>query len=141
MENIVYKGKIIEVVEKTREIKGKEKIVEFARRSPGVRLIIPTEGGILMTKEFRYELGDYDYRLPGGKVFDTLTEYTTFLESGADIAVAAQNAAIKEAKEEAGIDVKDISYTHTSVCGATVVWDLFYFVVITFEKSHQALED
>ncbi len=141
MEKIVYQGKIIEVVEKTREVKGKEKSFEFARRSPGVRLIIPTEGGILMTKEFRYELSDYDYRLPGGKVFDTLAEYNAFLEKGDDMAIAAQNAAIKEAKEEVGIDVKDISYLHTSVCGATVVWDLFYFVVNQFEKSTQALEE
>lgn len=140
-EKITYQGRIIEVVEKTREIKGKEKVFEFARRSPGTRLIIPTEGGIMLSKEFRYELGDYDYRLPGGKVFDTLAEYNEYLTAGKDINEAAKVAAIKEAKEEMGILVKDISYLHTSVCGATVVWDLFYFVVDSFEKSQQELEE
>lgn len=141
MEKITYQGKIIEVVEKTREIKGKEKVFEFARRSPGVRLIIPKGDGILMSKEFRYELSDYDYRLPGGKVFDTLTEYNEFLKSEKDILEAAKQAAIKEGKEEMGIEIKDLEWIHTSVCGATVVWDLFYFVVKSFNEGIQELEE
>ena len=140
-EKITYQGKIIEVVEKTRKIKGEDKVFEFARRSPGTRLIVPEGDGIILSKEFRYELGDYDYRLPGGKVFDTLTEYNAFLAQEGDMTSAAKIAAIKEAKEEMGIVVKDISYLHTSVCGATVVWDLFYFLVNDFEKSKQDLEE
>ncbi len=42
---------------------------ETAVRSPGVRLIIVKDNQMLITKEFRGELDDYDYRLPGGKVF------------------------------------------------------------------------
>jgi len=30
---------------------------------------------ILLSREYRSELDRYDYRLPGGKVFDTLAEY------------------------------------------------------------------
>jgi len=141
MEKITYKGKIIEVVEKAVEQNGKTKTFEFARRSPGTRLIITKGNKIFLTKEFRHETGGYDYRLPGGKVYDSLDEYNNALASGVDIIKAAQAAAIKEACEEVGIEVKDISLLHKSICGATVVWDLFYFVVKDFTQTTQRLED
>ncbi len=141
MERITYQGKLIEVAEKTVLINDKEKIFEFARRSPGVRLIIPSGESLLISKEFRHELGGYDYRLPGGKVFDSLEEYNSFLAGGEDIIKAAKRAAIKEAKEELGIETNDITFFHKSVCGATVVWDLFYFIVNSHTKVLQTLEE
>ena len=57
-----------------------------------------------------------------------------------DISESAKNAAIKEAREEAGVEVKDIYFFHKSVCGATVMWDLFYFVVNDFDQVSQELE-
>ncbi|HEY4505992.1 MAG TPA: NUDIX hydrolase [Candidatus Paceibacterota bacterium] len=140
MKKIVYQGKIIEVVQEEVEANGKTKTFEFARRSPGTRLIIQKGDKVLITKEFRRELNAYDYRLPGGKVFDSLDEYNTALESGVDIALAAKQAAIKEGKEEVGVVAKDLSLFHRSVCGATVEWDLFYFVVKDFEETEQNLE-
>jgi len=141
MEKITHQGKIIEVVQQEVSQNGKTKIFEFARRSPGTRLIIEHDGQILLTKEFRHEAKGYDYRLPGGKVYDSLGEYNAALQSGVDINEAAKAAAIKEAGEEAGIEVKDISFFHKSICGATVVWDLFYFVVKAFVKTKQNLEE
>ena len=142
-EKIVYQGKIIEVVQQGFGTGKDERIFEFARRSPGTRLIIPTQDRkFLVTKEFRHELNDYDYRLPGGKVFDTLKEYNQFLKLGDDILGKAKIAAAKEALEEVGIIVKDMVHFSTSKAGATVVWDLFYFVVTEYEKheSGQHLE-
>lgn len=141
MERITYKGKIIEVVEKDVQQGEKVKTFEFARRSPGTRLIIVKDGKILLTKEFRHELQGYDYRLPGGKVFDTLHEYNDALTAGIEIAEAAKAGAIKEAQEETGIQVNNMTLFHTSVCGATVVWDLFYFVVTDFTQGDQNLEE
>ena len=140
MEEVVFKGKIIEVVQKKDEATGK--VFEFARRSPGVRLIIVDQSGdkVLVTKEHRHEVGGWDYRLPGGKVFDTLEEYDSFLLSGDEVLGVAEKAAIKEAKEEAGVVVQEIKYLGTSHCGATIVWDLFYFLVSRFEKGEQSLE-
>jgi 8-oxo-dGTP pyrophosphatase MutT (NUDIX family) len=140
METITHKGKMIEVVQKEVEQGGVKKTFEFARRSPGTRLIIPKGETILLTKEFRHELDGYDYRLPGGKVYDSLDEYNEALATGVDIDASAKQAAMKEAREEVGIEVKDISFFHKSVCGATVVWDLFYFVVKNFVEGEQALE-
>jgi ADP-ribose pyrophosphatase len=141
MERITHKGRIIEVVEQDVEQGGKTKVFGYARRAPGARLIIPKGDTVLVSKEFRHELQRYDYRLPGGKVFDTLDEYNTALASGVDLTEAAKIAAIKEAHEEVGIDARELSLFHKSICGATVVWDLYYFVVGRYEETEQHLED
>lgn len=141
MEKITYQGRIIEVVENVVEQDGKERVFEYARRSPGVRLIIPKGDRILVTKEYRHELKGYDYRLPGGKVFDTLAEYNLALTDREDLAELAKAAAIKEAREEAGIEVEEASLFHRSICGATVIWDLYYFVVERFTETEQHLEE
>ncbi|TSC83514.1 MAG: NUDIX hydrolase [Microgenomates group bacterium Gr01-1014_16] len=133
-ENIVYQGKIIEVVQQTRKTGDTEKLFEFARRSPGTRLIIRSDDKILLTKEYRTETDNWDFRLPGGKVFDTLEEYNRFLSSGQDILPQAIEAAKKEAREEVGIEVEEINHVWTSINGATVVWDLFYFEVSKFKQ-------
>jgi 8-oxo-dGTP pyrophosphatase MutT (NUDIX family) len=130
-QQIVFQGKIIEVVHE--EMDGRT--IEYGRRSPGTRLIIVTpDKKLLMTREYRRELDAFDTRLAGGKVFDTLIEYNSFLNSENDIVPQAQNAAAKEAREEVGIDPKEMKHFHTSKCGATFTWDLFYFVVTNYEK-------
>lgn len=135
-ERIAYQGKILEVVQQDMDEGGKTKTYEFARRSPGTRLIIISpEKKILLTKEYRPELKTWDYRLPGGKVFDSLSEYNVSLKSGEDVVQSAIIGAKREAEEEAGIVVKNIVHFATSVCGATVRWDLFYFVVDQFEAN------
>ncbi len=133
-EKITHKGKIIEVVQKEMGQDGKTWTLEFARRSPGTRLIIEKEGKIILSKEFRHELGSYDYRLPGGKVYDTLDEYNIALEQNIDISESAKAGAIKEAREDVGVDAHNISFLHKSICGATVVWDLYYFVIKDFKE-------
>lgn len=126
MENnqweIVYRGDLIAIE------KHKDKGFERAVRPPGVRLILENnQGKILLTKEFRREHGGFDLRLPGGKVFDTLSEYLEVRgnkeQLKKDVFVAAQ----RESKEEAGVDeIKNLSLFYTSVAGASVEWDLYY---------------
>ena len=129
-EVITHQGKTIEVVTQKMLVDGREMTFERARRSPGTRLIIlSNKGNILLTKEYRDEHKQDDYRLPGGKVFDSLSEYNEFLRSGEDILPKAAIAARKEAYEEVGIEVNDVHFFHISKCGATVEWDLIYFSV------------
>ncbi len=137
-EEIVYKGAIFEVIKQPMSINGKKMIFEIARRSPGVRLIIVKENKLLITKEFRSELGEYDYRLPGGKVFDTLDEYERHRSQ--DILPFALEAAKRECKEETGLIPKAIRYFTTTHAGATIVWDLFYFIIDEFENSESGQE-
>lgn len=143
MEEIKYQGKILEIVEFEVSQAGKTMIFEKARRSPGVRLIVRDGTKILLTKEDRHEVGGYDYRLPGGKVIDKLADYNAALASGVDIKEAAKEAAVREAREEAGLAIeKDgLSFIHKSVCGTTVEWDLFYFAADTFGKAEQEFDE
>jgi len=141
-EKIVYQGKIIEVVEETVNSNGKEFRLEKARRAPGVRLIIETpEGNLLLNKEKRHYLEEVDFRLPGGKVFDHLKDYNDFLKTGEDIKIKAKEAAELEALQEVGIKPIEMEYLSTSYCGATIDWDLIYFVVKKYEKGEQQLEE
>lgn len=140
-EKITYQGKIVEVVEKEVVIGEKTKIFELARRSPGVRLIIIKNDTVYLSKEFRHEVQGYDFRLPGGKVFDTLIEFNDALSNDEDVLESAKSAALKEAREEMGIIANDIELFHKSVCGATVEWDLYYFIISDFTQENQNLED
>ncbi len=124
--DVVFRGQFFEV-ERIAEMDGKT--IEIARRAPGVRVIIPNreERKILLTREFRRELGGWDHRLPGGKVFESLEEYESFRQGGQDILGPASAQAKVEAQEEAGIDIAEAEHVATSVCGASVQWDLYVF--------------
>jgi len=138
-ERIAYKGRIVEIVKQPMLVGGKRFDFELARRSPGVRLLIVKNNKILLTKEFRTELKKYDYRLPGGKVFDTIEEYHSALKKKGNVLVHALSAARRECREETGVTPIKIKHIHTSEAGATISWDLFYFLVSEFKAGKQSL--
>jgi len=132
-----YHGSTFYIEQETR----KEYTFEMAHRAPGVRLILPDgKKNILLNKEYRKELNAWDYRLPGGKVFDSLDEYLACDKKL--IKNKAKQAGIKEAREEQGIEVEDLDLFDLLHCGATVEWDLYYFVVKKYKKKSigQSLE-
>lgn len=133
-ENILATGRIIELYEKEYEIEWKIKLFENARRPPGVRLIFEREWKILLTKEYRGEHKTFDYRLPGGKVFDRIVDMKAYTW---DMLDATWTAAIIEAKEECGIIIepRNIELFSLSHCGATIEWDLYYFIVREFQMT------
>lgn len=140
-ETIIAQGRLIELINQEVTIDGKTRIFEFARSAPWVRMIIRSlddHNKILLSREYRSELDRYDYRLPGGKVFDTLAEYhdnmwemTTYIEQ----------AVIREAHEEVGIDVSSMKYLSVSHCGATILWDLYYYEITDYMMWDQHLEE
>lgn len=138
-EKVVYRGTIFEVVEQQKTLNGRIKTLEIARRSPGVRLIIKNNGKILITKEHRHEHRGYDYRLPGGKVFDTLAEYEKHRSK--NLTRYAKEAAKKECQEETGLITDRIRLFGISRAGATIEWDLYYFVVDSFHQGKQKPEE
>lgn len=145
-EKIVYQGQIVELVEYPVEHNGKVMMFEKARRSPGVRIIIEASGGgFILNREKRHELGlEEDLRLPGGKLFDSLVEYNDFFLNQKDemeIIEKAKEAAIKEAIEEVGIKPTEIEFLTISKCGATMEWDLYYFVVKKYTEVEKNLKD
>ncbi len=82
-DEIVYRGKLFQVINRTKEntflVDGKEitknLTFELVRRPPGVRALIVQGDKLMLNREYRYELDDWDYRLPGGKVFDKLEQF------------------------------------------------------------------
>lgn len=128
-EEIVFQGKIIEVAQQTVKIDNKELLREIARRSPWVRLIICNGDKILLTKEFRRDRNGRDYRLPWGKVFDTLKEYN---QHKYDIKKYSLLAVKREAEEEAWLIPLDPSLWYISKVWSTIERDLHYYVVHKF---------
>lgn len=142
-ETIVYQGKMIAIVNQQMRIGSNEVTFERARRSPGTRLLITSQTGkVLLTREYRSEIEGWDYRLPGGKVFDSLQEYNEALKNNEDMLLKSRYAAQKEAREEVGIEAKDVSHFYTSRCGGTIEWDLHYFAikVLSEQLGEQKLE-
>lgn len=114
------------------------KTFEKAVRSPGSRLIVTTNGQILLSREKRRELGGIvDYRLPGGKVFDTSEEYVAFLATGQNIVDMSRLSVAREGLEEVGlkIDPTTLTYLGVDVLGATCEWDLHYWLCEEFLEA------
>ena len=141
-DEIAFSGRILELIKRPMQSKDKLVTFEIARRTPGVRLIIKQNNKYLITKEFRYEINDYDYRLPGGKVFDKLKDYNQVRDNKEALEQAATTAAIKECQEETGHTPKTTKLLHISKCGTTIEWDLYYFFINDLEsnESKQQLE-
>lgn len=108
---------------------------KLVRRPPGIRaIIINKDNEILLSKEFRYELNAFDYRLPGGKVFDTIEEYQDSLTNNTleDNVFKTVN---KEVLEEVGLIIHNPTLIKVSHDGASVEWDLYYFEIKDYEVS------
>lgn len=138
---VAFKGRLFEIVHQEQP---DGRSFEIARRAPGVRLIIADkeQQKILLTREFRQELQEWDYRLPGGKVFDSLEEFEAFRASNGDILEAATRKAKAEGREEAGVVIEEVELVKKSTLGATVEWDLYVFEVTRWHyDGNQALED
>lgn len=139
-DNILYRGKLFQVISRSRRAKltvdgreiTKELTVELVRRPPGVRAIIRDGQKLLLNREFRYELNDWDYRLPGGKVFDRLEDFEKAIEENT-IDENAYRKLAEEVREEADIEAEDYGLFEVSGCGLTVEWNLYYFTVDKFK--------
>lgn len=140
-EKIVFKGRIFEIVHTPMKIGKKQVTFETARRAPGVRMLIIKEDKILLIKEYRPEFKGYDYRLPGGKVFDRLEQYDAARKNNKDMIAEGKKAVMREAEEEVGITPLKIKHIHTTAPNATVDWQLYYFLIKNFKvNKKQKLE-
>jgi len=125
----LYRGRLFEIVQQDVNIGTTIKTFEFARRGPGTRIIVVSdEKQMILTREFRRELNSYDIRLPGGKVFDSLEEFEQARNSESSIETYAEKAAKRELEEETGYAAADLELLGISKCGATIQWDLYYFL-------------
>jgi 8-oxo-dGTP pyrophosphatase MutT (NUDIX family) len=132
-ESIVFRGDFFEIVHQDFAETTGIKSFEFARRGPGTRIItVRGDAHVLLTREFRRETGGYDIRLPGGKVFDSLVDYQVARTSTRPLSDFANEAATRELEEETGYKASQLSLLSISKCGATIEWDLYYFLCETW---------
>ena len=141
-DTVQYDGAIFQVLRRTKNSifqigdRTIEKYLELevVRRPPGVRALVVQSNKLLLTYEYRYELDSWDYRLPGGKVFDTNISYCSETPSSL-IMNNVVDALKRELREEANIEIQNYSLLNVSHCGLTVEWDLYYFLVNQFNCS------
>jgi len=140
MEKSIFNNGFFEFLETEEEfhIDGQTKKVKrnIVRRPPGIRALIinKEEEKILLSKEFRYELNDWDFRLPGGKVFDNLEEYKKSLDENT-VLENVEKTVPKEVLEEIGLIVKNPKLIKISKDGAGVIWNLYYYEITEYEKD------
>lgn len=140
MEKSVFNNGFFEFLETEEEfiIDGQVKNIKrtMVRRPPGIRALIVDKDKkqILLSKEFRYELNEWDYRLPGGKVFDSLEDYKESLNRN-DVLEHVEKTVPKEVLEEVGLIVRNPNLLKVSKDGAGVIWDLYYYEITDYEVS------
>ncbi len=138
---IEYRARLFDIMTHDVEFFGGErKTFQYARRSPGVRVLAEQNGKFLITAEWRTEISGWDFRLPGGKCFENTEEYADYLKKfGKDfLPEKGIDSAVLELKEECGLTLKkeDVKHFATSKCGATVDWDLYYYFTELTDTSN-----
>lgn len=140
MEKSLFDNGFFEFIQTEDEfqIDGKPKVVKrnMVRRPPGIRALIVDDENmkILLSREFRYELNGWDYRLPGGKVFDSLEDYKKSIKENT-VLEHVEKTVPKEVMEEIGLIVKNPKLLKVSHDGAGVIWDLYYYEITDYKVS------
>lgn len=140
MEKSLFDNGFFEFIQTEDEfqIDGKPKVVKrnMVRRPPGIRALIVDDENmkILLSREFRYELNGWDYRLPGGKVFDSLKDYKESIKENT-VLEHVEKTVPKEVMEEIGLIVKNPKLLKVSHDGAGVIWDLYYYEITDYKVS------
>lgn len=121
-----------------------EKVFERFVRPPGTRIIALNENRIFLQKEHRLEAEKgFDWRLPGGKVMDSFSEYKKFIGKDVPENIILE-AGRKELREEAKLDTSNLKILKKSICGASVEWDLYYIIAentVDFDHNHNEGEE
>ena len=111
--SVVFEGKWFTVEQDLVKMPGGKKfLAEWVTRTDGVRVIARRGNEILITDEYREELGRRDYRLPGGKV-----------ENGD----SPLKAAMDELREETGFQAGEWTELGVTQAFAMVRYRLHYY--------------
>ena len=127
----VFRGRNFSVRQERVELAGgRVEVHEHVWRTDGARIVaIDERDRVLLTHEFRHELGERDWRIPGGKI---------------DPGESPEEAARREFREEAGFAAKTMRFLWPTTPDSTVRYRRFFFLASELEEvgaEHEAGED
>jgi ADP-ribose diphosphatase len=111
----VFRGRNFAVRQEEVRLPGGEvEVHEHVWRTDGTRIIALDESRrVLLTHEYRHELTDWDWRIPGGKIDGDETP---------------EEAAAREFREEAGYEARQLHFLWTTTPDSTVRYQRFFFL-------------
>jgi ADP-ribose pyrophosphatase len=127
----VFRGRNFLVRQERVELAdGRVEVHEHVWRTDGARIVaIDDRGRVLLTHEFRHELGERDWRIPGGKI---------------DPGESPEEAARREFREEAGFVAGTMRFLWPTTPDSTVRYRRFFFLATDLTEvgaDHEPGED
>ena len=115
-KELIFEGTHFRIYrEDVRLTSGSTRQFEYVWRRDGTRVLaVRSDHSVLLCREFRYELNDYDWRLPGGKLND----------ENEDPALAAA----REFSEETGYRALSLEPLGRTVPFATIHYGIHFFL-------------
>lgn len=122
----VFRGRNFVVRQHSVEVsKGHVEVHEYVWRTDGTRMIAIDDGRVLLTHEYRHELGEFDWRIPGGKV---------------DPGEPLDGAARREFREEAGYEAAEVRFLWATTPDSTVRYQRHFFLATGLTEVKTAHE-
>jgi ADP-ribose pyrophosphatase YjhB (NUDIX family) len=137
-ERVTHRGERVAVVE--RPMAGRDGVerVEFARRSPGVRLVVAGDDGLLLRPDGPQGPGESTWRLPGGPVFDSLAAFEAVRRGDGSVRDAADEAAARTLRETVGLDPVEPEHLFALAAGPGVEFALHCYLVERWRPAPRA---
>jgi 8-oxo-dGTP pyrophosphatase MutT (NUDIX family) len=123
----VFKGRNFSVRQEKVELSGgRVETHEHVWRTDGTRIIaIDDQAQVLLTHEYRHELRERDWRVPGGKI---------------DSGERPENAARREFREEAGHEADTLRFLWATTPDSTVRYRRYFFLATGLREVEAARE-
>ena len=127
-KHLVFEGIHFRVYQQSVEVNpGVFQTHETVWRRDGTRVLaLDADQRLLLAREYRYELHDYDWRIPGGKL--------------AAENESPEDAAAREFEEETGLRPRSLRHLRTTTPFATVDYRIHFFLATEFLPGDRALE-